>query len=208
MSQYLKIHPDNPQKQLIQRAVDILQRGGLIVYPTDSCYALGCHLGNKAALDRIRQLRKLDKKHHFTLVCSHLSEISQYAKIDNINYRLIKSLVPGPYTFILKATREVPKRLQHPKRKDIGLRVPDNRITQFLLNTLNEPIMSTTLILPDDELPMTDPYQIRLRLEDHVDLIIDGGFCGYDPTSVVDLTTNTPLVLRKGKGRLEWLYQH
>jgi tRNA threonylcarbamoyl adenosine modification protein (Sua5/YciO/YrdC/YwlC family) len=205
MSQFLQIHPDNPQARLIQRAVEIIQDGGVIVYPTDSGYALGCHIGDKQAMERIRAIRKLDDKHHFTLVCRDLSELSVYAKVGNVAYRLIKSLTPGPYTFLLLATREVPRRLQHPKRKTIGLRVPDNAIAQQLLETLGEPIMSTTLIMPGDDMPLTDPYDIRHLLEHSVDLVIDGGYCGIEPTTVVDLVSDVPEVVRYGQGNVDFL---
>ncbi|WP_455209798.1 L-threonylcarbamoyladenylate synthase [Kaarinaea lacus] len=205
MSQFLQIHPDNPQARLIQRSVEIIQAGGVIVYPTDSGYALGCHIGDKQAMERIRAIRKLDDKHHFTLVCRDLSELSVYAKVGNAAYRLIKSLTPGPYTFLLLATREVPRRLQHPKRKTIGLRVPDNTIAQQLLETLGEPIMSTTLIMPGDDIPLTDPYDIRHVLEHSVDLVIDGGYCGIEPTTVVDLVSDEPEVVRHGQGNVDFL---
>lgn len=205
MSQFLQIHPENPQARLIQRAVDIIREGGVVVYPTDSGYALGCHIGDKDAMERIRVIRKLDDKHHFTLVCRDLSELSTYAKVSNSAYRLIKRLTPGPYTFLLMATREVPRRLQHPKRKTIGLRVPDNIIAQSLLAALNEPIMSTTLIMPGDELPLTDPYDIRETLEHSVDLVIDGGYCGIEPTTVLDLVSDPPEVVRQGKGEVQGL---
>ncbi len=200
MSQFFQIHPDNPQPRLIDQAVEIIRKGGVIAYPTDSGYALGCHLGDKHAQERIRRIREVDDKHNFTLVCRDLSELATYAKVDNTAYRLIKSLTPGPYTFILAATREVPRRLQNPKRKTIGLRVPDNRIAQALLETLGEPLMSSTLILPGDDLPLTDPYDIRDTLEHSLDLVIDGGYCGFEPTTVVDLTGDAPVVLREGLG--------
>ena len=208
MSQYFEIHPDNPQKRLLRQAVQIIRDGGVVVYPTDSSYAIGCHLGDKAAMERIRRIRRVNDKHNFTLVCRDLSEIAHYAQVDNMNYRLLKSLTPGPYTFILKATREVPRRLQNPRRKTIGLRIPDHIVTQEFLQELNEPIISSTLILPDDNLPMTDPYQIRLQLEHQVDLVIDGGFCGYEPTTVVDLMSGRPEILREGRGNLDWLVEH
>jgi len=208
MSQYFEIHPENPQKRLIQQAVEIINRGGVVIYPTDSSYAIGCHLGDKKAMDKIRAIRKLDKNHNFTLVCRDLSEIAQYAVVDNINYRLMKTLTPGPYTFILKASREVPKRLMNPKRKTIGMRVPDHSVCSALLEELDQPLMSSTLILPDEELPMIDPYQIRLKLENRVDLIIDGGFCGPDATTVVSLMDGTPEIMRQGLGDIEWLTQH
>ena len=208
MSQFFEIHPDNPQKRLIQKAVDIINKGGLVIYPTDSSYAIGCHLGDKKAMDRIRMIRQLDKAHNFTLVCRDLSEIAQYAVVDNMNYRLMKNLTPGPYTFILQATREVPKRLMNPKRKTIGLRVPDNAVCSALLETLDQPLMSSTLIMPGDEYPMTDPYKIQLKLEGVVDLIIDGGYSGHEPTTVIDLTEGNPQVARQGLGSIDWLTQH
>ena len=200
MSQFYQIHPDNPQVRLIRNAADIIRGGGVVVYPTDSAYALGCHIGDKNALDRIRRIRKLDDRHNFTLVCSDLSEIATYAKVDNAAYRLLRHCTPGPYTFILKATSEVPRRLMHPKRKTVGLRVPDNRIASALLADLGEPLMSVTLIMPGDEYPLIDPYDIRDSLQHEVDLVIDGGYCGMEPTTVVDLADDTPLVLRVGKG--------
>jgi tRNA threonylcarbamoyl adenosine modification protein (Sua5/YciO/YrdC/YwlC family) len=208
MSQYFEIHSENPQKRLIQQAVDIINDGGVVIYPTDSSYAIGCHLGDKKAMDRIRLIRQLDKNHNFTLVCNDLSEISKYAQVDNMNYRLMKNLTPGPFTFILHATREVPKRLLNAKRKTIGVRVPDNNISNAMLEELGQPLMSSTLILPNAEYPMTDPYKIRLKLENVVDLIIDGGYCGYEPTTVVDLMADTPQVLRQGLGSLDWLVKH
>ena len=200
MSQFYQIHPDNPQARLIRNAADIIRGGGVVVYPTDSAYALGCQIGNKNAVDRIRRIRKLDDRHNFTLVCSDLSEIATYAKVDNAAYRLLRHCTPGPYTFILKATTEVPRRLMHPKRKTVGLRVPDNRIASALLADLGEPLMSVTLIMPGEEYPMTDPYDIRDTPQHEVDLVIDGGYCGMEPTTVVDLADDTPMVLRVGKG--------
>ena len=202
MSQFFQIHPENPQARLIRQAVDIIRAGGVVVYPTDSAYALGCHIGDKSALDRIRRIRKLDDRHNFTLVCSDLSEIATYAKVDNGAYRLLRHCTPGPYTFILRATSEVPKRLMHPKRKTVGLRVPDNAIASALLADLGEPLMSVTLIMPGDDLPLIDPYDIRETLQHDVDLVIDGGYCGMEATSVVDLFDETPMVLRAGKGDL------
>ena len=200
MSQFYQIHPDNPQARLIRSAADIVRGGGVVVYPTDSAYALGCHIGDKDALDRIRRIRKLDDRHNFTLVCSDLSEIATYAKVDNAAYRLLRHCTPGPYTFILKATSEVPRRLMHPKRKTVGLRVPDNRIAAALLADLGEPLMSVTLIMPGEEYPMLDPYDIRDTLQHEVDLVIDGGYCGMEPTTVVDLADEVPMILRVGKG--------
>ena len=208
MSQYFQIHPENPQVRLVRQAVQIIRDGGVVVFPTDSSYAIGCSLGNKSAMERIQRIRRVDNKHNFTLICCDLSEISTYAIVDNINYRLIKSLTPGPYTFILQATREVPRRLQNPKRKTVGVRLPEHIVTQTLLQELNEPLMSSTLILPGEDLPMIDPYQIRLSLEHQVDLIIDGGFCGHEPTTVVDLMEARPQVLREGKGSVDWLVEH
>jgi len=200
MSQYFQIHPVNPQARLINQAVAMLHRGAVIVYPTDSCYALGCHIGDKAAQERIRRIRQVDSHHNFTLVCRDLSEISNYAKVENTAFRLMKALTPGPYTFVLRATHEVPRRLQNPRRKTIGLRVPENVIAQALLEALGEPIMSSTLLLPDAQMPLTDPEDIRERLGGLVDLIIDGGNCGLEPTTVVDLVDGTPVVVREGKG--------
>ncbi|WP_116368694.1 L-threonylcarbamoyladenylate synthase [Parahaliea mediterranea] len=200
MSQFFQIHPESPQARLVRQAVDIIRGGGVVVYPTDSAYALGCHIGDKQALDRIRRIRKLDDGHNFTLVCRDLSEIATYARVDNTVYRLLKHATPGPYTFILRATSEVPRRLMHAKRKTVGLRVPDNAIAQAILADLDQPLMSVTLIMPGDDYPLIDPYDIRETLEHHVDLVIDGGYCGMEPTTVVDLADETPRVLRSGKG--------
>jgi len=200
MSQFFQIHAETPQERLIKQVVEIIDAGGVIVYPTDSGYAIGCHLGDKDALDRIRKIRQLDEKHNFTLVCRDLSEISTYAKVDNINYRLLKHHTPGGFTFILKASSEVPKRLLHPKRKTIGLRVPDNAIAMAILEKLAAPLMSVSLILPGESVPMTDPYEIRDVLSHQVDLIIDGGYCGIEPTTVVELFDDFPNVTRVGLG--------
>ena len=200
MAQFFQIHPENPQQRLIVQAADIIRKGGIVVYPTDSAYALGCQIGDKGALDRIRTLRKLDKDHNFTLLCRDLSELATYARVDNSVYRLIKNHTPGAYTFILEATAEVPRRLMHPKRKTIGLRVPDNLIALALLAELGEPIMTSSLLMPGEEYPMTDPYDMRGPLAHHVDLIIDGGYCGLDPTTVIDLTGDAPELIRQGKG--------
>ena len=200
MSQFFQIHPDNPQGRLIRQAVDMVREGAVMAYPTDSAYALGCHLGDKKALDRIRRIRQVGDKHNFTLVCRDLSELSTYAKVDNAAYRILNAYTPGPYTFILQASREVPRRLLHPKRRTIGLRVPDNRICQALLAELNEPLMSSTLILPGEHMPMTDPYEIRDLLEHQLDLVIDGGYCDIEPTTVVNMTGDRPVVTRVGKG--------
>ena len=205
MCQYFVLHPVNPQQRLIREAVRIISDGGLIVYPTDSCYALGCSIGNKTAMERIRRIRKLDAKHNFTLVCRDLSEISTYALVDNAAYRLLKVCTPGPYTFVLKATHEVPRRLQTPKKKTIGLRVPENIITQALLQELGQPLMSSTLIMPGEELPLTDTHEMRERLEQDIELVIDGGYCGIEPTTVVDLVGEIPEVTRQGKGEAKWL---
>ncbi len=202
MSQFFAIHPENPQARLVRQAVDIVRKGGVIAYPTDSAYALGCHIGDKQAMERIRRIRKLDNDHNFTLVCRDLSELGTFARVDNAAYRLIKHATPGPYTFILQATGEVPRRLLHAKRKTVGLRVPDNAITQALLAELGEPMMSVTLIMPGDEYPLTDPYDIRETLEHEVDLVIDGGYCGLEPTSVIDLSGDAPQVIREGLGEV------
>jgi tRNA threonylcarbamoyl adenosine modification protein (Sua5/YciO/YrdC/YwlC family) len=199
MSQFFQIHPENPQSRLIKQAADIIRAGGVIAFPTDSAYALGCHLGDKDALERIRRIRQLDDKHNFTLMCRDLSELGTYARVDNHAFRLIKSHTPGAYTFILQATREVPKRLMHPKRQTIGLRIPDNPITLELLAALGEPMMSVTLIMPGETDPLNDAEEIRDRLQKHVDLVIDGGACALEPTSVIDLV-DQPIVLREGGG--------
>ncbi|RYZ96617.1 MAG: threonylcarbamoyl-AMP synthase, partial [Moraxellaceae bacterium] len=200
MAQFFQIHPENPQQRLIAQAVDIIRKGGIVVYPTDSAYALGCHIGDKDALDRIRAMRQLDKNHNFTLMCRDLSELATYARVDNAVYRLIKNHTPGAYTFILEATAEVPRRLMHPKRKTIGLRVPDNLIALALLEGLGEPIMTSSLLMPGEDYPMTDPYDIRDSIGNHVDLIIDGGYCGMETTTIIDLTGDAPELIRQGKG--------
>lgn len=200
MTQFFQIHAENPQARLVNQAVSIVRKGGVIVYPTDTGYALGCQLEDKTALNRIKAIRRLDKHHHMTLICRDLSELANYARVDNSAFRLLKNHTPGSYTFILRASSEVPRRLQHPKKKTIGLRVPDNKIAQALLEALGEPLMSTTLILPGHEELMTDPYDIQLELEGRVDLIIDGGFCGNTDTSMIDLTSGTPEVIRVGQG--------
>ncbi|HEU5338138.1 MAG TPA: L-threonylcarbamoyladenylate synthase [Sulfuricaulis sp.] len=204
MAQFFQIHPANPQPRLIKGAVDIVRAGGVIAYPTDSSYALGWHIGDKEAMERIRRLRRVEDDHNFTLVCRDLSEVAQYARVGNADYRLLRANTPGPFTFILPATREVPRRLQHPKRKTIGLRIPKNVIAQALLVELNEPLMSSTLILPGDDLPLSDPEEIRSRLEHDVELVIDGGFCGLDATTVVELENGIPKLLRQGKGDSTW----
>ena len=201
MAQFFAIHPDNPQDRLIKQAADIVRGGGVVAYPTDSCYALGCQLGDKAAMERILNIRQIDQKHHLTLMCVDLSELGTYAKVDNSQFRLLKATTPGSYTFILQASKEVPARTLHPKRKTIGLRVPDNTIALALLAELGEPLLSCTLMLPEDDEPLTDPYEIRDRLEHSVDAIIDGGWCGTEPTTVIDMTDGIELV-RQGKGDL------
>ena len=208
MSQYFEIHSENPQRRLILQAVEIIKAGGVVVYPTDSCYALGCHMGDKRAMERIRSIRQVGKEHHFTLMCKDLSEIATFARVENHAFRLMKGLTPGPYTFILQATKEVPRRLMHSKRLTIGIRVPDNNIATALVDALGEPMMSSTLILPDTDMPMTDPYQIRVLLEHQVDLVIDGGFCDVEPSTVIDMTTGLPEVKRLGKGAIDWLELH
>jgi tRNA threonylcarbamoyl adenosine modification protein (Sua5/YciO/YrdC/YwlC family) len=200
MAQYFHIHPVNPQLRLIKRAVEIVRAGGVIVYPTDSSYAIGCHIGDKSAQERIRRIRQVDDHHNFTLVCRDLSDVALYARVGNADYRVLRAHTPGPYTFILPATREVPRRLQNPRRKTIGLRVPDHVIAQALLKELNEPLMSSTLILPGEELPMNDPDVIRDRLEHEVDLVLDGGNCGLEPTTVVVLGDGKAEVTRRGRG--------
>jgi tRNA threonylcarbamoyl adenosine modification protein (Sua5/YciO/YrdC/YwlC family) len=200
MSLYFSIHPDNPQQRLIGQVADIVRRGGVVVYPTDSVYALGCHIGDKQALERIRNIRRVDKHHNFTLLCRDLSELASYARVDNSVFRVLKANTPGPFTFILPASSEVPKRLMHPKRKTVGIRVPDSAIAQALLNELGEPMMTVTLIMPDDDYPLTDPYDIRQTLEAQVDAIIDGGYCGLEPTTVVDMTGDQPEMRRQGMG--------
>jgi len=202
MAQYFQIHPQNPQARLIKQAAEIIRQGGVIAYPTDSSYALGCQIGDKAALERIRRIRRTDDRHNFTLVCRDLSEVGLYAKVTNADYRIMKANTPGPYTFVLAATREVPRRLQNPRRKTIGLRVPDHPIPQALLAELNEPLMSSTLILPGERLPLSDPEEIRRRLEHQVDLVIDGGYCGLEPTTVVVLEDGKATIARRGKGEI------
>ena len=207
MSQFFEIHPETPQPRLIRQAARIVDDGGLIVLPTDSCYAIACHLDDKNAADRLRRLRDVDSNHNFTLMCRDLSEISTYARIDKADYRMVRKLTPGPYTFILRATHEVPRRLQHPKRKTIGIRVPDNAICQALLAELGQPLMTSTLLLPGDDRPLTDPADIRGRLERQVDLVIDGGNCGLDPTTVVHLDSDRVEIGRHGRGPVDFLEQ-
>jgi len=200
MALFFDIHPASPQPRLIRQAVQIIRDGGVVVYPTDSCYALGCHIGDKASMERIAAIRQIDKHHHFTLVCRDLSEIARYARVNNQQYRLLKAHTPGAYTFILQASRETPKRLQNPKRRTIGIRVPDHPVPLAILKELSEPIMSSTLLLPGEELPMTDAREIRDRLEHQVAAVIDGGNCGLMPTTVIDMAGATPVVARIGKG--------
>ena len=205
MSQFFEIHPDDPQPRLIKQAAQIIRDGGIVVVPTDSSYAIACQLDDKGALERIRRIRALDKKHNFTLLCRDLSEIATYARVDNPAYRLLKARTPGPYTFVLRATAIVPRRLQHPKRKTIGIRVPDHPVIAALLAELDQPLMSSTLLLPGKELPETDAWDIRERLEHQVDLVIDSGSCGVEPTTVIDLADAVPTVTRQGKGSTEGL---
>ena len=205
MAQFFSIHPENPQARLVRQATEIVRRGGVVVYPTDSAYALACEIGNKDGVERIRRLRQVGKGHNFTLVCRDLSELATYARVDNSTFRLLKAHTPGPYTFILDATREVPRRLMHPKRRTIGLRVPAHPIAEALLQDLGEPLMSSSLVLPGDDLPLTDPWEIRETLEHDVDLVIDGGFCGMETTTVVDLSGAEPVLLRQGRGSVEAL---
>jgi tRNA threonylcarbamoyl adenosine modification protein (Sua5/YciO/YrdC/YwlC family) len=200
MAQYLVVHSVNPQRRLIKRAVEVLRAGGLVAYPTDSCYALGCRIGDKQAMQRLRRIRQIDETHHLTLVCRDLSEIAQYARVDNTQYRLLRASTPGSYTFILRATREVPKRLLNPRRKTIGLRVPEHAVVRALLEELDEPILSSTLVLPGDDYALSDGNEIRVRLGSEVDLILDAGSCGPEMTTVVDLTGGVPAVVRIGKG--------
>lgn len=200
MAEFIAIHPVNPQARLVASVVRALQAGGVVVYPTDSCYALGCHIGDKAAMDRIRRIREADRKHHFTLMCKDLSEIATYAKVYNRDYRLLKAMTPGPFTFILRATSEVPKRLQNPRRKTIGIRVPVHPVPHAILAALGEPIMTSTLLLPGDQYPLTDARVILDRIGHRVDIVVDGGNCGLEPTTVIDLVGELPEVLRQGKG--------
>ncbi|MEE4298619.1 MAG: L-threonylcarbamoyladenylate synthase [Pseudomonadales bacterium] len=205
MAQFFSIHPENPQPRLVHQACEIVRKGGVIVYPTDSAYAIACEIGDKDGVERIRRIRQVGKDHNFTLVCRDLSELATYARVDNSLFRLLKAHTPGPYTFILDATREVPRRLAHPKRRSIGLRVPEHPIALALLAELDAPLMSSTLILPGEELPMTDPWDIRETLEHQVDLVIDGGFCGLEATTVVDLTGPEPILVRLGCGPVDTL---
>ena len=203
MSQFFQIHTETPQPRLIKQAVEIIQKAAVVVYPTDTAYAIGCHLGDKKAVDRIRQLRMRDEKHDLTLICEDLSPLANYARVDNEAYRILKSHTPGAYTFILKATKEVPKMLMHPKKKTIGIRVPNNTIIQAILRELGEPMLTSTLLLPGEEFPMTDPYDIRQTIEHSLDLIIDGGYCGMEETSLVSLVDGEVEVLRQGMGQVD-----
>jgi tRNA threonylcarbamoyl adenosine modification protein (Sua5/YciO/YrdC/YwlC family) len=203
MSQYFAVHPTHPQPRLIAQAAAIIRAGGVIAYPTDSCYAIGCQIGNKDAMQRLRSIRRIDDKHHLTLMCRDLSEIATYAQVDNVQYRLLKKITPGSYTFILQASREVPRRLLHPRRKTIGLRVPEHAVANALLAALGEPLLSATLILPGDAQPLNDAQEIRVRLEHALDLVLDSGSCGVDPTTMVDLTGAVPQLLRQGKGSVD-----
>jgi tRNA threonylcarbamoyl adenosine modification protein (Sua5/YciO/YrdC/YwlC family) len=200
MSQFFTLHPTHPEPRLIKRAVEIVRKGGVIAYPTDSCYALGCHLGDKAAMERIRKIRDVDERHHFTLVCRDLSEIGTFAKVNNAQYRLLKAHTPGSYTFILQASRELPRRIAHPKRATVGVRVPQHVAALALLGELNEPLLSSTLMLPGDDGPLNDAQEIRARLDHQLDLILDGGACGVEPTTVIDLSGDEPILVRQGKG--------
>lgn len=200
MGEIVSIHHENPQQRLLEPVVEVIHHGGVIAYPTDSVYALGCHIGDKQAMDRIRAIRKLDKHHNFTLICRDLSELATYAQVDNVAFRALKASTPGPFTFILRASAEVPRRLMHPKRKTIGIRVPDSPIVKAMLDSLHEPMMSVTLMMPDDQYPITDAYEINQFLGSRVDIVIDAGFCGMEPTTVVDMTEDTPKLLRQGAG--------
>jgi tRNA threonylcarbamoyl adenosine modification protein (Sua5/YciO/YrdC/YwlC family) len=202
MAQYLSIHPEDPQPRLLNIAADMVRKGGLLAFPTDSCYALGCHLGDKDAVERIRAIRGVDDRHHLTLMCRDLSEIAQFARVDNAQYRLLKATTPGSYTFILEGTKELPRRVLHPKRKTIGLRVPAHPVALALLEQLGEPLLTSTLMLPGDEFPLTEGWEIQDRLDDHLELILDGGHCGTEPTTVVDLTGSLPVLVRTGRGPL------
>jgi tRNA threonylcarbamoyl adenosine modification protein (Sua5/YciO/YrdC/YwlC family) len=200
VSQYFELHPLTPQTRLIRRAADIVRAGGVIAYPTDSCYALGCHLGDKTALERVRRIRQADRHHHFTLMCRNLADVGHFAKLATWQFRLIKACTPGPYTFLLPATTETPRRLQHERRRTIGVRIPDHPVPLLLLAELGEPLMSSTLMLPGDALPLTDGLEIRARLEHEIDAVLDGGNCGVEPTTVIDLAVSPPVVVRSGKG--------
>ncbi len=203
MARYLSIHPDDPQQRLLVQAAQVVREGGVVAIPTDSCYALGCRLGDKDAVERVRRIRDVDERHHLTLMCRDLSEIAQFARVDNAQYRLLKATTPGSYTFILEGTKELPRRVLHPKRKTIGLRVPDHKVALALLRELGEPLLTSTLMLPGDEAPLTEGWEIQDRLDDYLELILDGGFCGTEPTTVIDLTSLPPELVRAGLGPLE-----
>lgn len=205
MSQFFQIHPDNPQARLIKQAAEIIRGGGLAIIPTDCAYALACQLEDKRALERVKQIRQLSDKHNFTLMCRDLAEIGTYGKVDNTAYRLLKAHTPGEFTFILDGTRDVPRRLMNPKKRTIGIRVPKNNIVSALLEELGEPILSTSLIMPGDDMPLSDPYEIRQMLEHAVDLVIDGGYCGIEATTVVDMTGDSYEIIRQGVGQMEEL---
>jgi tRNA threonylcarbamoyl adenosine modification protein (Sua5/YciO/YrdC/YwlC family) len=207
MAKYIEIHPENPQQRLIQQVVDIIRGGGVIAYPTDSSYALACHLGDKQAIDRIRQIRRIDDKHNFTLVCRDLTEISSYAQVNNDTYRLLKTLTPGAFTFVLKATKEVPRRLQHPNRKTVGIRVPDNLVAQKILEALNEPMLTSTLILPGEREAIADPYDINNSIGRWLDAVVDGGVIPYQPTTMVVWDNDFPEIVRQGKGEADFIVQ-
>jgi len=202
MARVVNIHPDTPQPRLLVQAAEFIRNGALVALPTDSCYALGCHLGDKEALDRIRQIRQMDDRHHLTLMVRDLSEIATYARVDNAQYRLLKATTPGSYTFILEGSKELPRRVLHPKRKTIGLRIPDHPVALALLEELGEPLLTCTLQLPGDELPLTEGWEIQDRLEDQLELILDGGTCGTEPTTIIDLTASSPELVRAGRGSL------
>jgi tRNA threonylcarbamoyl adenosine modification protein (Sua5/YciO/YrdC/YwlC family) len=203
MARYLSIHPDDPQPRFLAQAAEVVRNGGIVALPTDSCYSLGCRLGDKEAVERIRHLRGLDDRHHLTLMCRDLSEIAQFARVDNAQYRLLKATTPGSYVFILEGTKELPRRVLHPKRKTIGLRIPDHRVALALLEALGEPLLTSTLLLPGEEAPLTEGWEIQDRLDDLIELILDGGSCGTTPTTVIDLTSVPPTLVRAGRGSLE-----
>jgi tRNA threonylcarbamoyl adenosine modification protein (Sua5/YciO/YrdC/YwlC family) len=202
MAEYLKLHPVDPQRRLIRRAAEVVRAGGVIAYPTDSCYALGWHLGDKAAQERVRRIRQADRHHHFTLVCATLAQIGRFARLETWQFRMLRACLPGPYTFLLPATRETPRRLQHARRRTIGVRIPDHAVPRLLLAELGEPLMSSTLLLASDPHPLTAGSEIRARLEHDIDAVLDGGDCGIEPTTVVDLSVTPPAVVRRGKGEL------
>ena len=202
MAEYLKLHPVDPQRRLIRRAAELVRSGGVIAYPTDSCYALGWHIGDKGALERVRRIRQADRHHHFTLVCANLAEVGRFARLDTWQFRILRACLPGPYTFLLRATRETPRRLQHARRRTIGVRIPDHPVPRLLLAELGEPLMSSTLILPADPQPLTEGREIQARLEHEIDAVLDGGDCGIEPTTVVDLSVRPPVIVREGKGDL------